>query len=156
MIIKTERSLLARLIDTLLTLLAWCCLIYLVGKAVLTYTPSQAGSYLPTLSISDWSGAHTLLTYLLVALFNALLLIAWARYNQYRFQGKSSRQHFKPVASEELCQRFGQNTSQLQKLRQSRISTLEHNEQGQLVHVRVESASPGIWPTHRHSTGTQA
>src|SRR5690606_25623418 len=53
------------------------------------------------------------------------------------FRGKTSRRPFEPVGAEEICEHFGQSMSQLQKLRQARISTLEHNEEGQLVQVRA-------------------
>ena len=137
MIIKTERRLLARLIDFLLTLLAWCCLLYLFGKAFLNYVPAQESQYLPKISLAHWGVTNTLTTYLLVVFFNALLLIVWARYNQFRFRGKTSRRPFEPLTSQELSQHFEQTPGQLKKLRQARISTLEHDEAGTLVAIHV-------------------
>ena len=134
MIIKTQRNALARFIDFVLTLLAWCVLIYLVSTSLLVYMPSTDGSA-PALRMIEWDATSTLIHYFIIVLIDAAILIAWARYNKIRFSNKNHRQALKRVANSDLCRHFHVEKEQLQALQQSNICTLELDNHGRLQHI---------------------
>lgn len=140
MIIKTERSRLARLIDTLLTLAAWALMLWLIAKSLLDVTPAQMQAALPSIQLAKWTAGGALGAYLLVALFNALLLISWARYNQLRFARRSARRAFPPTTADDMHRSFGISAEQLRHLRMTRLATVEHMSDGGIAAVRSSLA----------------
>ena len=66
-------------IDVLLTLLAWAGLIWLLARGITSMLDSHGG---PRLEAPIFAALNTLQIYLWIALFNAVILISWARYQQ--------------------------------------------------------------------------
>ena len=81
-LIFTERRLLPRIIDVLLTLIAWVGFLYLIYKGLIT-----ALAHSPYMGVRPFfTTLDTVTFYILVALVNGLVLIGWAKYNQFRFR----------------------------------------------------------------------
>lgn len=81
-LIFTEQRLLPRIIDVLLTLFAWVGFLYLIYKGLIT-----ALAHSPYIGVRPFfTTLDTVTFYILVALVNGLVLIGWAKYNQFRFR----------------------------------------------------------------------
>jgi len=81
-LIFTERRLLPRIIDVLLTLIAWVGFLYLIYKGLIT-----ALAHSPYMGVRPFfTTLDTVTFYILVALVNGLVLIGWAKYNQFRLR----------------------------------------------------------------------
>ncbi|MEW7000641.1 hypothetical protein M5585_11010 [Serratia ureilytica] len=69
-LIYSERGLLPRVVDSLLTLFAWCGFLYLFSRGLMSVMDQHGvGSALSLLEVIS--------LYIIVALFNAVTLIAW-------------------------------------------------------------------------------
>lgn len=80
-LIFTERRLLPRIIDVLLTAIAWVGFIYLIYKGLIT-----ALAHSPYMGVRPFfTTLDTVTFYILVALVNGLVLIGWAKYNGFVF-----------------------------------------------------------------------
>ena len=143
MIIRTARSRLAGAIDFLLTALAWAAFAYLLlagmWNLLLSTSAGPDISWLERLLPS----LGTLGIYTAVALFNAALLLAWARYNALRFGGMDRRSAPSPLDDQTLARRFGVSLAQRIGMAGSRIMTVHHSEQGDIVGVDFHSPLTG-------------
>ena len=129
MIINTERSRLGRLVDIFLTGLGWACFLYLVCHGVW--------------SISAGLGSHTwedlqpflrtLSNYALVAVFNGLLLVSWAKYNRLRFARADRRRHLPRLHSTRLMRSFGVSAQQLAGLQDAKVAVVRHAADGRIL-----------------------
>lgn len=138
-LIFTERSVLPKLIDSLLTLIAWVGFIWLIYHGVVSVLYSQpvAGtqSSSPTLA--------TLLFYLLVALFNTLLFIIWAKYNQLRFSTER-RTRRQGLADDQLAIHFGLTEEHLEQLNQAQIAVIHYDNDGIILDVSVKRSLTAV------------
>ena len=102
-LIFTERRLLPRIIDVLLTAIAWVGFIYLIYKGLIT-----ALAHSPYMGVRPFfTTLDTVTFYILVALVNGLVLIGWAKYNQFRFRvERRSRRYRKSLNDISAFSRF--------------------------------------------------
>lgn len=145
MIIKTTRSRLASFVDAVLTALAWIAFTYLFGAALLDILGGRReggpdmtalARMLPTLG--------TLGVYALVAMVNAAILLAWARYNAYRFRGVDRRQALAPLTDAQLARSFGLQLEQRQGSAMAKSMTIHLCSDGHIQGIDI----------HRHLGGS--
>lgn len=132
-LIVTERRLLPRLIDSLLTLIAWGGFIWLIyhGVESVLHTQSQDGVVPFKLTF------NTVVFYLLIVLVNSLLLVLWAKYNQIRFTVER-RTRRDALSDQELADHFGLKPGVLEQLKQAQIAVVSYSDDGSTLDVRVK------------------
>ncbi|WP_129544725.1 poly-beta-1,6-N-acetyl-D-glucosamine biosynthesis protein PgaD [Serratia sp. 1D1416] len=131
-LIYSERGLLPRLIDGALTLFAWCGFIYLFSRGLM--------------SVMEQHGAHSALSllqvislYIVVALFNAVSLIGWAKYNQY-FSRRRAAGRWR---AQQQNTRIGYITPELTgQLKRLPIAVVFHNHGGGISQVSARATPP--------------
>lgn len=131
-LIFTERRLLPRLIDILLTLAAWVGFLWLIYhgmvKPIIAHPDMGPHPVVSTL--------NTLALYLLIAVLYGGALIIWARYNQYRFRHER-RTRRSGLESEELAESFAITPELVAELNKARVLTVHHNENGSIKSVVI-------------------
>lgn len=131
-LIFTERNALPRLIDSLLTLIAWAGFIWLIyhGLVSVLYPQPELGaaSFTPTFA--------TVVFYLLIALINTLVFVIWAKYNQLRFSTER-RTRRQGLADAQLAIHFGLAEEQLEQLNQAQIAVVHYNNDEAILNVSV-------------------
>ena len=80
-LVRTRQNTLMWIVDVLLTLLAWGGLIWLLARGISAMLETHGG---PRIEAPIFAALNTLQVYLWIALFNAVILISWARYQQHR------------------------------------------------------------------------
>lgn len=140
MIVRTKRTRLGWLIDALLTALAWIGFGYLCVtglQAVLRH--ANAGPDVPF-----WSAllptAGTLSIYVVVGLFNGVVLLTWALYNQYRFSGLDRRKPIPALRDDELARSFNVSGQQLSALQRAKVAVVDHEGDGTIADVHLPQA----------------
>lgn len=131
-LIFTARGWLPRTLDFLLTLFGWCGFIWLFTTGLLHVVQTQPFSGPRPLA----SGLGTLLLYIAVVLFNALLLIGWAKYNQWRFRVERRRRRpgLEPV---EVAQSFAISPQDLSLMSRSELLRVHHDNDGHITQVEA-------------------
>lgn len=132
-LIVTERRLLPRLFDTLLTLIAGIGFIWLIYQGVVSILQTQPEDEINLLR----STFTTLAIYLLIVLVNGLFLILWGKYNQLRFrvERRTRRPDF---SDDQLATHFGLSPEVLAQLNQSQIAVVNYDNDGAVVDVSVK------------------
>ena len=80
-LVRTRQRTAMWLIDVLLTLVAWAGLIWLLARGIGSMLDTHGG---PRFDAPIFAAINTLQVYLWIAVFNAVILISWARYQQRR------------------------------------------------------------------------
>lgn len=130
MIISTSRTLPGFLFDALLTAVGWMAFIYLFGAGILAILRGAAQgpqasllpTFLPTLG--------TLSTYAIVFVINAVILICWALYNNFRFKGFDRRKPIDAISTVRVARSFSVTLDEVNSLRSAQVLTVHHNAQG--------------------------
>ena len=135
MILRTQRSPVAAAVDATLTFLAWVGFTYLIANGVIAALEGRLdGPALPF-----WSALlptiNTLLIYVIAAVVNGAVLIAWARYNRLRFRGLDRRRPCGTLADKRCSLSFCSSESQLSQLQSCRIGVVHHDAQGLITGV---------------------
>ncbi|HHN8542830.1 poly-beta-1,6-N-acetyl-D-glucosamine biosynthesis protein PgaD [Citrobacter cronae] len=132
-LIFTERRLLPRIIDVLLTIFAWVGFLYLIYKGLIT-----ALAHSPYMGVRPFfTTLDTVTFYILVALVNGLVLIGWAKYNQFRF--RVERRSRRPGLEEhELAESLRITRELVTELNKARVLTVHHHENGEISHIDVD------------------
>lgn len=131
-LICTERRILPRLLDTLFTLLAWVGFSWLVGQGLINVLHTQPDTGIRPLALN----VSTISMYLLIALFNAMLLVLWARYNQRRF-AVERRRRAAALPDETLARLGGLPVERLQQMQVTRSMVVNHDAGGSITEVRA-------------------
>ena len=115
-------------IDVLLTLLAWAGLIWLLMRGITSMLDSHGG---PRLEAPIFAALNTLQIYLWIALFNAVLLISWARYQQRRGkQFAQRRAATKALSDHGLSESFRLAAGELEQLRRPGVLVIHNDQEG--------------------------
>lgn len=142
MLINTPRTRLGALIDAFLTVLGWLAFVYLFGIGIVGILRAGgegpdvavASRFLPTLG--------TLSVYVLVAMFNAAVLIMWALYNYFRFAGLDRRRPLPAVTAEQLAHSFEISEKEIHQLRAARVAVLRHRPDGKIENILLSQPDP--------------
>ncbi|MCY1220374.1 Biofilm PGA synthesis protein PgaD [compost metagenome] len=137
MIIRTRRAPLRRAFDAVLTALAWIGFFYLFASGIRDILmEASAGPDVPF-----WSAMMptmgTLSVYVLVGVFNGVVLLVWALYNQVRFAGMDRRKPLPPLGGDELVASFGLPGQGLEALQQAKVAVIDHDHDGGIAGVRL-------------------
>lgn len=132
-LIFTEQRLLPRVIDVILTLIAWIGFSYLIYKGLITALADS-----PFMGLRPFfTTLNTVSFYAIVALVNGLVLIFWAKYNQMRF--RVERRNRKPgLEDNELAVSMHITPQLALELNKGRVVTVYHHESGEIEHVEAE------------------
>ncbi|TAL90387.1 MAG: poly-beta-1,6-N-acetyl-D-glucosamine biosynthesis protein PgaD [Candidimonas sp.] len=138
MIINTRCSRLAILVDTLLTAIGWVGFYYLLSEGFPAWGASPLDVAQTPLPAQLLPTLLTLSIYLIVAAFNALLLMLWVRYHKFFFiklrrDGTPSNLNDNVVASS-----FKLSCNLLHKLQDSRISVIHHDTRGDIARLELD------------------
>jgi biofilm PGA synthesis protein PgaD len=102
----------------------------------LFYNKVDGGDFVASLSV-----------YALVIILIGVVLIGWARYNQYRFTKKERRTYFlPPVTAGELAEFFSIQQHQVRECLRGQRVLFFHAEKGQLDKIETESQKPLALP----------
>ncbi len=138
MIIKTTRSRLASGVDAVLTAIAWLAFTYLFGASLVDVLSGQRTGGPGLGAIADaLPTMETLGVYGVVALVNALILVAWARYNAYRFRGVDRRRSPTPLSDAQLAHSFGVPLQTRVASTQAKAMTIHHCKDGHISGIRI-------------------
>ncbi|MFT0140419.1 poly-beta-1,6-N-acetyl-D-glucosamine biosynthesis protein PgaD [Alcanivoracaceae bacterium MT1] len=135
-LIFTERRLLPRLIDVVLTLIAWVGFGYLIYQGVVTALTEN-----PNIGPRPiFSTLNTVSLYLVIALVNACLLIIWAKYNQFRFSGEERRSRAQDLTLEDLAENFQLSSELAQELASGCWMRIHHDDHGTIVALDIRQS----------------
>lgn len=138
MIITTQRSPIAFTIDTVLTTCGWLGFFYLFTSGVISVLRGGYDSppipliepLLPTLS--------TLALYLLVGLFNALLVVLWGKYHKVFFRQLNRRRQQIRLEDDILASHFHLSCNQLHEVQDSRVTVIYHSDDGDIARLETD------------------
>ncbi|MDC9592467.1 poly-beta-1,6-N-acetyl-D-glucosamine biosynthesis protein PgaD [Xenorhabdus sp. IM139775] len=144
-LIFTEQKLLPRLMDILLTVLAWVGFIYLFIVGLFNashhgpsaFTSTFTSAFTSTFTSTLTSKLGSLALYIAIAIFNALLLIGWAKYNQRRFKIER-RRHRPALTHAEVAQSFILEQKLLEVLKQSKVSSITYDNHGHIIGINKD------------------
>lgn len=133
-IIRTRQRPFLVIVDIFFTVLAWIGLLYLMIRGLWPLVMTHGGPRLVDSSFLDALG--TLQIYLWVALFNAALLISWARAQKRKSKSFAQRRASVPVAGdEELSKSFKLTGDRLERMRQLGTMVIHNDEAGDVSDV---------------------
>lgn len=145
-LIRTRQRTVMWIIDVLLTLLAWAGLIWLLARGISSMLDTHDG---PRINAPIFAALNTLQIYLWIALFNAVILISWARYQQRRGRKFAQRRaEAKALSDEHLSKSFNLGEGDLEQLRKPGVLVIHNDEDGGLEqvksHVSRDVEKPGL------------
>lgn len=139
-IIRTRQRPILVVIDVILTVLAWVGLLFLLIRGLWPLIETYAGA--PRIDSSAFDALGTLQIYLWIAVVNAVILIAWARYQQRKSRSFAQRRLPSPVIDDAgLSKSFKLCDDRLQKLRTPGVMTIHNDQEGDISHVVTH-----FWP----------
>ncbi|AKA83751.1 MULTISPECIES: poly-beta-1,6-N-acetyl-D-glucosamine biosynthesis protein PgaD [Pseudomonas] len=145
-LVRTRQSPVMWIIDVLLTLLAWGGLVWLLARGIGAMLETHGG---PRIEAPIFAALNTLQIYLWIALFNALILIGWARYQQRRGrQFAQRRAEANALSDKHLSESFNLGDGHLEQFRKPGVLVIHNNEEGGVEdvksHVSRDVERPGL------------
>lgn len=132
-IVRTRQRPFLVVVDVFFTVLAWIGLLYLLVRGIWPLIEPN-GYFKVESTMLDALG--TLHIYLWVALLNAVILIAWARYQHRKSKRYAQRRLPAPVVDDEgLSKSFKLTGDSLARLRQLGTMVIHNNEAGEISRV---------------------
>ena len=139
-IIRTRQRPILVVIDVILTVVAWVGLLLLLMRGLWPLIETHAGA--PRIDSLAFDALGTLQIYLWIAVVNAVILIAWARYQQRKSRSFAQRRLPSPVIDDAgLSKSFKLCDDRLQKLRTPGVMTIHNDQEGDISHVVTH-----FWP----------
>jgi biofilm PGA synthesis protein PgaD len=141
-IITTKRSSVGWITDSVLTALGWVAFFYLFTRGVVSVAFSDGVQPLP--SIFDpvvtplVPTLQTLALYLLVASFNALLVVLWGRYHKRMFRKLKQLRSPDGVDEDQLASHFHLSRNQLHEIQGSRVTVIYHSNDGAISQLETD------------------
>ncbi|MBT0717997.1 poly-beta-1,6-N-acetyl-D-glucosamine biosynthesis protein PgaD [Rosenbergiella epipactidis] len=127
-IIITEPRRSIRIVDSILTLIAWGGFLYLI---IHEYQQLFSRQYRP-----EVSPAITLLNYFLFAIIYVLLFILWAKYNQLFFSRERRKRKGMPN-QRKLAKSFAISIAELEKLESHKVIKVFHSPSGEITQSEI-------------------
>ena len=144
-LIHTEQRAIPRWIDIIITALAWVGFIFLFAKGFFDMIGRAPNMGPIPFRLYILSGLTTIALYVAIALFNAVIIIVWAKYNQVRFQVER-RGHRPSLDDDELASSMDLSGEMIAKLKAGSCMTLYNDEHGQLLEVKDGLQLPTVAP----------
>ncbi len=133
-LVRTRQSLVMWIIDVLLTLMAWAGLIWLLARGVTSMLDTHGG---PRIEAPIFAALNTLQIYLWIALFNAVILVSWARYQQRKGRKFAQRRaQANALSDQHLSESFKLGAGDLEQLRRPGVLVIHNDEEGGVEEVR--------------------
>ncbi|CRN00659.1 poly-beta-1,6-N-acetyl-D-glucosamine biosynthesis protein PgaD [Pseudomonas sp. WP001] len=145
-LVRTRQNLAMWIIDVLLTLLAWAGLVWLLARGMNAMLETHGG---PRLEAPIFAALNTLQIYLWIALFNAVILIAWARYQQRKGRKFAQRRaEANALSDQHLSESFNLGEGDLEQLRRPGVLVIHNDDEGGVgeikSHVSRDVERPGL------------
>ena len=145
-LVRTRQNLVMWIIDVVLTLLAWAGLVWLLARGMNAMLETHGG---PRLEAPIFAALNTLQIYLWIALFNAVILIAWARYQQRKGRKFAQRRaEANALSDQHLSESFNLGEGDLEQLRRPGVLVIHNDEEGGVgevkSHVSRDVERPGL------------
>ena len=133
-LIRTRQNSLMWIIDVVLTLLAWAGLIWLLARGINAMLETHGG---PRIEAPIFAALNTLQIYLWIALFNALILVSWARYQQRKGRKFAQRRaEANALSDKNLSESFKLGEGDLEQLRRPGVLVIHNDEEGGVEEVK--------------------
>lgn len=133
-LIRTRQRSVMWVIDVLLTVLAWAGLIWLLARGIISMLETHGG---PRIDAPIFAALNTLQIYLWIALFNAVILISWARYQQRKGRKFAQRRaEARALTDKHLSESFSLAEGDLEQLRRPGVLVIHNDEEGGVAVVR--------------------
>lgn len=145
-LVRTRQHPVMWVIDVLLTLLAWAGLIWLLARGITSMLETHGG---PRIEAPIFAALNTLQIYLWIALFNAVILISWARYQQRKGRKFAQRRaEANALSDKSLSESFKLGEGDLEQLRRPGVLVIHNDEDGGVeevkTHVSRDVEKPGL------------
>ena len=145
-LIRTPQRPVMQAIDIFLTLMAWAGLVILLVRGLVPMLDSNGG---PRIDAPIFAALNTLQIYLWIALFNALILISWARYQQRRGRKFAQRRaEANALSDKHLSESFKLEDGHLEQFRKPGVLVIHNDEEGGVEdvksHVSRDVERPGL------------
>ena len=140
----SERPLLRRIVDGVVTLLLWLGYFYLmrhVASVVLSYVGIPAPWGLQWSDISVPPLVTNIRSYAMIVLLNAAILISWALYNKFMFGHRGRRRQASSVTRLEVGKHFLVSEAQVLDCQSAKRIIMVHDASGNLIQYDI--SSPG-------------
>ncbi|MCU1717781.1 poly-beta-1,6-N-acetyl-D-glucosamine biosynthesis protein PgaD [Pseudomonas sp. 5P_3.1_Bac2] len=137
LLIHTQQKWLPRLIDGLLTLLAWVGLAYLIYRGVLALLHNSHMGLRLSFGLEILQTLSTLTAYAVVALAIGLCLFAWAKYNERRAGNYQRRERVPDVGVQSLSDEFQVSLTAFAYLQCQQVLVLHHHDHGSLSAIEL-------------------
>lgn len=144
--IHTQCSRASTLIDTAMTAVGWAGFAYLATHDILSIAIAAARHPETVTASATSPTAQTLLIYLTVAAFNALVFVLWGTFRKRLFPNLHCTRGRSTPDSEITAAHFAVSRAQVHDIQNSRITTIHHGEHGEIAaletdRIRVPPAS---------------
>ncbi|WP_431701437.1 poly-beta-1,6-N-acetyl-D-glucosamine biosynthesis protein PgaD [Pseudomonas sp. BR20] len=134
-LVRTRQSTVMWLIDVLLTLMAWAGLVWLLARGITSMLETHGG---PRIEAPIFAALNTLQIYLWIALFNAVILVTWARYQQRKGRKFAQRRaEAKALSDQNLNESFSLAEGDLEQLRRPGVLVIHNDEDGGVAEVKA-------------------
>lgn len=145
-LVRTRQRTVMWIIDVLLTLMAWAGLIWLLARGIGSMLDSHGG---PRIEAPIFAALNTLQIYLWIALFNAVILVSWVRYQQRKGRKFAQRRaEAKALTDKNLSESFSLAEGDLEQLRRPGVLVIHNDEDGGVAqvtsHVSRDVEKPGL------------
>ncbi|MBP1127101.1 MULTISPECIES: poly-beta-1,6-N-acetyl-D-glucosamine biosynthesis protein PgaD [Pseudomonas] len=149
-LVRTRQHAVMWLIDVALTLLAWGGLVWLLARGIDAMLETHGG---PRIEAPIFAALNTLQIYLWIAVFNALILVSWARYQQRKGRKFAQRRaQANALSDQHLSESFNLAEGDLEQLRRPGVLVIHNDEEGGVGEVKshvsrdVERSPPTLVP----------
>ena len=133
-LIRTRQNSVMWIVDVVLTLLAWAGLIWLLARGINAMLETHGG---PRIEAPIFAALNTLQIYLWIALFNALILVTWARYQQRKGRKFAQRRaEANALSDKNLSESFKLGEGDLEQLRKPGVLVIHNDEEGGVEEVK--------------------
>lgn len=134
-LVRTRQHTVMWIIDVLLTLLAWGGLVWLLSRGISAMLETHGG---PRIEAPIFAALNTLQTYLWIALFNAVILITWARYQQRRGRKFAQRRaEANALSDKQMSASFNLGDGHLEQFRRPGVLVIHNDEDGGVENVKA-------------------
>jgi len=146
MVIRSARGYWRQVLDIFLTWMAWLFFSYLFARGIWSVLSSgRGGVEMPWLA-PLLPGFSDLGVYLLAMLLQGGLLVLWARYNFWRFRGRTRRAPPLAMDDDTLMRYYGIPADSLDCLRQAPVCVIHHAPDGRIMEVASATEAAPPWP----------
>lgn len=133
-LIRTRQNTVMWIIDVVLTLLAWAGLVWLLARGINAMLETHGG---PRIEAPIFAALNTLQVYMWIALFNALILVSWARYQQRKGRKFAQRRaEANALSDKNLSESFKLGEGDLEQLRKPGVLVIHNDEEGGVEEVK--------------------